>query len=247
MKKRILTSILLIGFYCFGQEAKIIGNQQGIEISYQLTTLEKGDKKDKYLVAITAVNKGNEDLYYGVAIVKDANGQESFGILPQLGFSKISIRNSTGWFGDGKDVMGEQTILRTEDNANLFVFFKEKILNFEFEFNTKSGVTPIITNSYIKTLRPLNTFNIALNDAIINGTWISTCGNSMNSLVFSADASGQFINQSVNGRQFKWIRRNVTEFTKENDSNSTLTYNKSNNTFIYANAEGVSCEWNKKQ
>jgi len=247
MKKRLLLMLLFVGLTCLGQESIVIGKQDGIEISYQLTPLEKGAKKDKYLVAISAVNKGNEDLYYGVAIVKDANGQESFGLIPQLGFSKITIRNSTGWFGDGKDVMGEQTIYRTEDNANLFVFLKGKILNFEFEFNTKTGIAPIITNSYVKALRPISGFNIALNDAAVNGTWISSCGNSMNSLVFAADASGQFINQSVNGRQFKWIRRSVSEFVKDGDANSVLTYNKASNTFTYSNAEGVYCEWNKKQ
>ncbi len=247
MKRKLFYALVLVGLTCFGQEAIVIGKQDGIEISYQLTPLEKGEKKDKYLVAISAINKGNEDMYYGVAIVKDASGKESFGLIPQFGYSKIIIRNSTGWFGDGKEVRGEQTIYRTEDNANLFAFLKGKILNFEFEFNTKTGIAPIITNSYVQGLRPISGFNIALNDATVNGTWISSCGNSVNSLVFSADSSGQFINQSVNGRQFKWIRRSVSEFIKDGDANSVLTYSKSNNTFTYSNAEGVSCEWNKKQ
>lgn len=246
MKK--LTLLLFLAYAnCFSQESKVVGNQDGIEISYQLTNLEKGDKKDKYLVAITAVNKGSQDMYYGVPLEKDASGKESFGIIPQLGFSKISVRNSTGWFGDGKQVTGQQTILRTEDNAVLFGLEKGKIYNFEFEFNTKTGVTPIITNTYVRSINPLSSFNLALNEVVINGTWVSSCGNSMNSLVFLSDATGvQFINQSVNGRQFKWIRKNVTEFVKENDVNSILTYNKATNTFAYANAEGVSCEWKKK-
>ncbi|HNF28889.1 MAG TPA: hypothetical protein PLY81_01265, partial [Chitinophagaceae bacterium] len=54
-----------------------------------------------------------------------------------------------------------------------------------------------------------------------------------------------FILQSVNGKQIKWKQTSPTMFVKENDTNSTLSYNKEKKTFSYSSSDGINCEWIK--
>lgn len=245
--KKIVLLLLLLTIQSYGQESIIIGKKDDVEISYQLTSISKGDKKDKYLIVVSAINKGSFDLYYEVPVFKDDKGMDSFGIVPDIGFSKITIRNTTGWFTDGVAVAGTQTTSKTEGGDVLFTLPKNKLMSFEFEFNTKAGIAPVITNTYIRGIQPLASFDVALNEAAVNGSWTSSCNkNNLNELKLSVDSTGkQYILQNVNGREFKWLKKSNTEFTKENDINSTLIYNKSSKAFAYQNSDGSSCTWTK--
>ena len=172
----LLTSLFLFtNLIAFGQENVIVGTKDNVEISYQLTKLETNAKKDRYLISVTAQNKNNYNLYYSVVFFKNADGSETLSPLIPTGFSKIVIRNSTGWFGDGKQIVGQETTIKTETNEILFNLEKNKIYNFETEFNVKHDDKPIITNTYGSTLRKLEEFNIVINDTFVNGVWVSNC------------------------------------------------------------------------
>lgn len=248
MKNKLLITALFLftNALTFAQENVIIGTKDNVEISYQLTKLESNAKKDKYLISVTAQNKNNYNLYYPVIFFKNANGSETLSPLIPTGFSKIVIRNSTGWFGDGKQVSGLETTLKTENNEVLFNVENNKIYNFETEFNVKHDDKPIITNTYGSTLRKLEEFNIAINDTFINGVWVSNCGNNSLALSLLDENGTKIILQSVNGNQIRWINTSTTNFTKENDNNSTLTYSKTDNKFLYSSSDGNNCEWTKK-
>ena len=149
--KNYLLSFILISISAISQETKIIGSKDNVEISYQLTELSKGAKKDKYLISISFENKNSYDLFYVLPLIKNNDGTESVGILTNRGFSEITIRNATGLFGSGKQLIGQETVLRTEDNGILLMLEQNRIYNVEAEFNVKTGEKPIITNSYKNT------------------------------------------------------------------------------------------------
>ena len=248
MKTKFLlpTLFLFTSLLSFAQENVIIGTKDNVEISYQLTKLETNAKKDRYLISVTAQNKNNYNLYYPVVFIKNADGSETLSPLIATGFSKIVIRNSTGWFGDGKQVAGNLTTLKTENNEVLFNMEKDKIYNFETEFNVKHDDKPIITNSYNSSLRKLEEYNLVINDTFVNGMWVSNCGNNVISLSLLDESGKKIILQSVNGKQIRWIKASNTNFIKENDTNSTLTYSKTDNKFLYSSSDGNNCEWTKK-
>ena len=245
-----IVSVFILTIICnlnlFSQEEVTIGSKENVIITYQLTKLEENPKKDKYLISVSSQNKNDFDLYYPLAILKNADGTENVNPYASTGFAKIVIRNSTGWFGDGKQIVGQQTKVRTESNELLVVLEKQKIYNFETEFNVKHGETPIITNSYLNTLRKLSEFNIMLDDSFINGVWTSSCGNNTILLTFVDVANGKILLQSVNGKQIRWVKQTATTFIKETDTNSTLTFNKGENKFYYTSSDGNNCEWAKK-
>jgi hypothetical protein len=230
----------------YSQEEIKIGSKENVIITYQLTKLVENPKKDKYLISVSSQNKNDFDLYYPLALMKNANGTESVNLFLATGFAKITIRNSTGWFGDGKQIEGQQTKIKTENNELLVILEKQKIYNFETEFNVKHGDTPIITNSYLNTVRKLSEFNLMLDDSFINGVWNSNCGNNTISLTFIDVENVKILLQSVNGKQIRWIKQSATTFIKESDSNSTLSFSKAENKFYYTSSDGNNCEWNKK-
>jgi hypothetical protein len=244
--KNYLLSFILISISAISQETKIIGSKDNVEISYQLTELSKGAKKDKYLISISFENKNSYDLFYVLPLIKNNDGTESVGILTNRGFSEITIRNATGLFGSGKQLIGQETVLRTEDNGILLMLEQNRIYNVEAEFNVKTGEKPIITNSYKNTLRKIDEFNLKISEAFVNGIWKSSCGNNQMSLSIIEENGEQKILQNVNGNQIKWIKQSSTSYKKEGDAGSTLTYQKSENKFFYSSSDGNNCTWAKQ-
>lgn len=238
----LIFGIFLFSIKVFGQEVVTAGEKDNVQISYQLTLLEENNKKDKYLISISTENKNDYDLFYALPL----NSEKKVETLLPTGFSKITIRNSMGWFGDGKQIIGQETVIRTENNEILMMLEKQKTYNFETDFNVKHGEKPIVTNSYIYTLRKLNEFNVSINDAFVNGIWQTTCGNGNMSLSLVLEGDVKVIIQSVNGKQFRWLKQSASNFVRENDTNSTLTYNKNENKFYYTSSDGNNCEWTKK-
>ena len=105
-----------------------------------------------------------------------------------------------------------------------------------------------MTNTVNYSFSKLADFDLRINREMIDGLWQSTCGSvSMNfAFVERTSTSMAYILQSVNGKQIKWFKQTEITFTRENDNATTLSYQKSNNTFLYSSSDGISCTLTKK-
>jgi hypothetical protein len=246
---RILLSLgLYLGFISqiFGQNAVEIANVDNVKIQYSLTRLESKETKEKYLIQVNVVNNNNYPMYYVVPGI--VNEDKSVTMDPlNLNFAKIKIRNSTGLFGDGIGLSGDNSNMKTISNGFLFALMPGKIYNFETTFKVKTGDLPLVTNTVKSNLNKLSNFDVKINSANINGIWSSTCSSMDLSLTFEENIGGiSYIIQSVNGKQSKWLKQTEMNFTRENDNSTTLTYQKANNTFLFSSSDGISCTLTKK-
>ncbi|MHB0756973.1 hypothetical protein [Polaribacter sp. M15] len=249
MKKiTFIITLLLLSPKGFGQEEKKLGEKNGIKVTSQLLLEEEQKKKDKYILIVNSTNENSSDLYYEVPLVKNNNGELSLPFTPEeQGFTKIKVRNSTGLFGNGKSIIGEQTNLFTTNNSVLFKIKKGSVLTQETTFKVKKGVKPLITNSFTKTLKYLKDFDLKISTEMLNGNFVSSCQDiKVNILAQNSVEKGDFLIQTTNGKQFIWIRTNNTTFVRENSEDFTLIFNKSNNTYNYSTSDGITCIWNKK-
>jgi hypothetical protein len=246
---RILFSLgLYLGFISqiFGQNAVEIANVDNVKIQYSLTRLESKETKEKYLIQVNVVNNNSYPMYYVVPGI--VNEDKSVTMDPlNLNFAKIKIRNSTGLFGDGIGLAGDNSNMKTISNGFLFALMPGKIYNFETTFKVKTGDLPLVTNTVKSNLNKLSNFDVKINSANINGIWSSTCSSMDLSLTFEENIGGiSYIIQSVNGKQSKWLKQTEMNFTRENDNSTTLTYQKANNTFLFSSSDGISCTLTKK-
>lgn len=247
MKIKLLASILFFNIYVMGQTETVLSNQNGFEISYKAQKLSSG-KKDKWLMSVTAVNKTSNPLYYGVATSKLTDG--SYSVNPLVGqfSSRVTVRNATGFLSsDGVKIRGEQTYFVTETkDAILFQYEPGRIYNYENEINVKGGDTLIVTVTHFYQLRELNDFNIAISSTFIDGDYNTSCGGTTFSLTLHEQSGSTWMIQTINGKQIKWLKRTATQFTRENDINTTLSYNRIKGKFTYSSSDGINCEWNKQ-
>ncbi len=246
---RILFSLgLYLGFISqiFGQNAVELANVDNVKIQYSLTKLESKETKEKYLIQVNVVNNNSYPMYYVVPGI--VNEDKSVTMDPlNLNFAKIKIRNSTGLFGDGIGLAGDNSNMKTISNGFLFALMPGKIYNFETTFKVKTGDLPLVTNTVKSNLNKLSNFDVKINSANINGIWSSTCSSMDLSLTFEENIGGiSYIIQSVNGKQSKWLKQTEMNFTRENDNSTTLTYQKANNTFLFSSSDGISCTLTKK-
>lgn len=237
----------MLSFNSFGQEEKKLGEKNGIKISYQLLLEEEQKSKDKYILIVNSTNENDSDLYYEVPLVEN-NGELSLPFTPEeQGFTKIKVRNSTGLFGNGKSIIGEQTNLFTTSNTILFKVKKGSVLTQETTFKVKNGIKPLITNTFTKTLKKIQDFDLKISAEMLNGNFVSSCQDiKVNILAQNSVEKGDFLIQTTNGKQFIWIRTNNTTFVRENSEDFTIIFNKSNNTYNYSTSDGITCIWNKK-
>ena len=239
--------LLLLTTHSHAQEKITLNNQDGIYVSYELTKIEDGGKKDTYLAVVKAENKNDFDVYYSIPLTVQSNGNTEISILENRKFAQSSVRNSTSLFGDNINLGGEQTKLITNDNKILFSIPKGNFITAEKEFKVKKGVKPIITNTFLLPLKSIDNFDLAINAPTINGDWNSNCGNSQMTLTLTRNEKNEtVIQQLINGKQIVWRKTTSNSFAKVNDSNTTLSYNKLNNTFSYSTTDGVNCVWAKK-
>lgn len=239
------TTIFLI-LTSFAQKEVIISNQNGLEVSFKAQKLSEGNK-DKWLVTVIAINKTDAPLYYGVPTTKQ---NDSSGIVTSFAnqfSSKVTVRNATGFLAsDGVKIKGENSNIFTENKSSLLYQYEPaRIYNYENTINIKHGDTPIVTISHIYPLKKFNDFNIETSATLIDGDYKNSCGAFTFSITLQEQNGKSFLMQSVNGKQIKWIKTSATQFIKENDSNTTLSYNKSKRTFSFNSADGILCEWNK--
>jgi hypothetical protein len=244
----ILIAILLSANNVSSQEEIILANRDGVKISYQLILEDAGKKKDKYILIVQAENISDVDLYYSVRLTNNEDGTWSLPIIPEeIGFTKIKVRNSTGLFGNGQSIFGDETPFVT---TNDYILYELKIGNMYVEetiFKLKSGEKPLITNSFTKSLKEIEEFDIKIFSKMLNGNYISSCGNIVvNISAESSPERGDYLLQTTNGKQFVWIRKSETTFIRENGSGYSLTFNKTDKTFTYSTADGISCIWKKE-
>jgi hypothetical protein len=248
MRKTILTLCfcLLTLFSTFGQFEKVLSSQNGFEIAYQAQKISDGNK-DKWLITVTAINKTDNPLYYAIPSQKQGDGSFSVSPLAAQFSSKVTVRNATGFLSsDGVKIKGEISSLFTENKTNILAQFDPgRIYNYENTINVKKGDTPIVTVTHLYPLKKLSEFNVEISSALIDGDYKNSCGSNSFSVSMKEEYSKTFLLQSINGKQIKWIKTSPTLFVKENDTNSTLSYNKDKKTFAFSSSDGINCEWTK--
>jgi hypothetical protein len=247
MKNALFTLFTICtGLLSFCQSPILLSNQNGFEIAYKAQKLEEG-KKDKWLVTVTAINKTDKPLYYALATMKQKDGSWAVGPFETVFSSKVEVRNATGFLSsDGVKIKGETSDLFTENKTSiLYKYDAGRIYNYENTINVKHGDTPIITVSHFYPLKVANEFNMEASSALIDGDYKTTCGQMMFSLLLQDRNNRAVLIQSINGKQIKWIKTSATLFTKENDTNTTLSYNKEKKVFSYSSSDGVNCEWSR--
>lgn len=249
MMLKILPVTVSVFFYSFlwGQDRLLLNNQDGIYVTYELTKLETTSKKDTYTAIVRAENKNAYDVFYGVPLLKQANGTTAFSISANKSFSQTSVRNATGLFGENINLTGNQTTLVTNDNKLLFSIPKGEFITLQKEFKVKTGIKPILSNEFLVPLKKIDFFTIELDETLINGVWVSDCGNVQMVLTLVRNQNGKtVIQQSVNGKLNNWVKTNTILFEKSTDNTVTLSFNKQAASFTYFNTDGVFCTWRKQ-
>lgn len=243
----LLSVSFLLFSYVQAQDKVLLNSQDGIYITYQLTKIKDGTKKDTYLAVVKAENKNDYDVFYGIPLTKLPNGTTTVSILENKLFAQSSVRNSTSLFGDNINLSGQETKLITNDNKILYSISKGDFITAEDEFKVRKGEKPILTNTFLLPLKGIENFDIAINETVINGDWSANCGNiPMNLTMAKNEKNETVIIQLVNGKQNIWRKTSTNTFEKLNDRSTTLSYNKQHNNFTYSNTDGVFCLWVKK-
>ncbi|MDO6600020.1 hypothetical protein [Tenacibaculum sp. 1_MG-2023] len=247
-KITLIITLLLITLKISSQEEKALTSKDGVKITYQLLLEDEGKKKDKYILIVNAINESDIDLYYKVKLIKNKEGKWSLPFISeQKGFTKIKVRNSTGLFGNGQSLFGEQTNLLTIDNSILYKIKKEEIYTQETTFKVKKDKKPLITNTFSKKIKPLDQFDLKISKQMLDGDYLSSCGNiKVNINSGNSTEKGDYLLQTTNGKQFTWIRSSETTFVRENNSDYTLTFNKDNGTYTYSTSDGITCSWERE-
>lgn len=248
MKKKILFITLLAFAFItsFSQAEKVLSSQNGFEIAYQAQKISDANK-DKWLISVTAVNKTDIPLFYGLPTLKQNDGSYAMNALASQYSSKVTVRNATGFLAsDGVKIKGEITKYFTENKGTVLMQYDPgRIYNYENTINVKHGETPIVTVSHSYPLKKMSEFNIEASATLIDGDYKTSCGANSFSLSMKDENGKSFLLQSVNGKQIKWLKSSATLFLKDNDTNSTLSYNKDKKTFAFSSSDGINCEWTK--
>lgn len=252
MKLKILIVAITVFASSFlkAQETIVLNNQDGVYVTYELTKLESTSKKDTYLAIIKAENKNSFDVYYTAQQYRPGYGlgtaPSQTNSLNGQAFAQANVRNSTEFLGDYDYVplKGNMTRAITTNNQVLYVLESGRSVTTEKKFKVKTGVKPILTNSFLVPLRPIDYFDLAISEETVNGDWVSSCGNILMSLMLTRNENGEIIiRQIINGKQNIWRKAGSNTFEKMYDRGITITYNKINGSFSYTSSDGVLCNW----
>ncbi len=237
-------------FSGFSQNKGELPSQNGVRISYELTKLQSKEKKDQYVIVVTAVNTNDYDLYYPVPMMKQQDGQYKLNSFEKKSFCDVSIENSIGLkslVDNSANICGEQTALNTRGNEVLFKLSRGQTVTADFKFSVRPGQVPVVTSSFVQSMKKVGEFDVGINGLFVNGTWEIGCGGNRMSLALIKGAQGQIqLQQNWNGHQQLWVMVSENIFEKINDKSASLTYNKVGNVFTYSNNDGVICVWSKK-
>lgn len=247
MKPLIMfAAFVLITFCSHAQQTQQLNNKDGLFASVELTRIDSSKSKETYVAIAKIENKNNFDVYYAVPMVKNTSGQYEVSLLENKSVAQMSVRNSTSFFGDNLNFVGNDSKLTTNDNQKLYFIPKGGFLTVEKEFKVKVGNKPIITNTFLISTKKNDEFEIALNEKQLNGEWVSTCGNFTIILAYSIGNNNQgLLIQKVNGKEINWKKTAAFSFEKVGDSNTKLTFNQVKQSFTYASSDGVVCTWSK--
>lgn len=247
--KQILSiaAMLFLTLALHAQQEVVISNQNGFQISYKAQKLSDGSK-DKWLVTVMAINNTQENIYYSVPTMKNTDGTVTVNPLSTQYSSKVTVRNATGFLSSSDvKIKGENSSLYTENKAGYLLQYEPgRMYNYENTFNLKHGDTPIVTVSHNYQLKKAADFNIETSSKNIDGDYKNSCGNGVFTLTLKEENGKTYLVQTVNGKQIKWVKQSSTQFAKESDTGTTLSYNKTKQTFLYSSSEGMNCEWTKQ-
>ncbi len=247
IKLVILITILLVADTIAQNKNEFISDQ-GVVITYKLDLLLNGKRKDKYKLTIKTINPMETDLFYAVKLHKNDQRKWIPSVVPmERSFAKIKVKNSLGWFGDGVPLIGDKTNIRLENDYILFKLEKDKEYSYDLFFKVKSNSKPIINNSFLKYLLIKDKFDLEFNSKMIDGKYMSSCDAILIDLHFrNSKKKGDYLVQVVNGKEYVWLRRNIATFTREDDSEYWLTFDKRKMRFSYSSPDGTICKWNKE-
>lgn len=141
MKRLIIIILLMAGTRLFAQDTTL-SDQEGVFISYKLSKLQDGDKKDTYLLSVKATNKNAFDLFYQ----GPKNGVNPF-------FSEVTVRT----LNDYIYLTATPSKLMTTD-GKLYYIKAGGTVNGETEFKIGKGITPVITSKLVTELKQISDF-----------------------------------------------------------------------------------------
>ena len=128
----------------------------------------------------------------------------------------------------------------------LFVIKQQQTYSQETKFKVKTGVKPLITNTFSNVFKKLTDFNLEITKDVLNGNYSSSCGKFTFNLMAEENAEkGMFLTQTVNGNNFIWIRESDLVFKREDIEGYSIIYNKDKKSFKYSSSDGVKCVWSK--
>lgn len=247
--KQSLTVVLLFCNYILAnaQNEVVISNQNGFTISYKTQKLSEGNK-DKWLVTVLAINNTAEKVFYAIPTLKQNDGSYKVNPLVNQASSKVTVRNATGFLASGDvKIKGEQTLLFTENKTGLlFQYDPGRLYNYENTVNVKHGDTPIVTVTHTYQLKNGSDYNIETSSTLIDGDYKTSCGNGFFTITLKDENNKTYLNQTINGKEIKWIKKSSTQFAKETDEGTTLSYNKTKKTFLFSSSDGITCDWTKQ-
>lgn len=157
--KNIGIVFFLFCFNLLNAQQKIdLSNHQGVVISYKLTKLDSSDdKKDKYQATVSAENQNDYDLFYTVQPSNPYRFVEGDNF--EKCFVKIDVTNSRLFSGGITNLQGQLTRLLLLDKGwMLYLIPKKETVSQNFTFTVSKGVTPVVTEKFIKRLNKLSAF-----------------------------------------------------------------------------------------
>ena len=155
---KIVIVLFLLCFKVLNAQQKIeLSNHQGVVTSYKLTKLDSSDdKKDKYLATVLAENQNDFDLFYTVQPSNPYRFVE--GDSYEKCFVKIDVTNSRLFSGGITNLQGQLTRLQLLNGWLLYLLPKKETITHNVSFTVSKGVTPVVTEKFIKRLNKLSAY-----------------------------------------------------------------------------------------
>lgn len=243
MKLFTLFTAILISAITFSQNT-VLSNKDNVVVAYQATFLESIKKKDRFLITGTLTNNNNYDLYYSMRTKINDKGVRVIDGSATL--ARVKVQNSRTFIGNTALVSGTKTDLETTSEEVLYVIKANSTIAFETRFRIPKGAQPIVSNTFLKNLMPLSSFDLKLTNRSIQGSWMTNCGGAVFTLNLVQDATNkQFIQQNINGKLINWNRVSETRFERAGDHLTSIIYDKKTASLYYQNVDGSKCSWSK--
>ena len=239
MKSLICATALSVGLFSasVGFSQQQLYEYQGFSVSTKTQKLEEQRKKDKYLMQIKMISE-DQDLYYTASMMVNSKTKKK--VVRNKNVGSVKVQNGTGLF-TSKSIEGERSDYKTEDGDVLYMFKKGKIYNDDDKFKVKSGDEPILTYEEIKSLKPLNEYNLLIDAKMLDGTWKSDCIDGEILITYSDTGVKDVLFLRNGTNTFTWVRRSPQVFDKL-DQSASLTFDKESMGLIYINKDGIQCK-----